>query len=418
MRYYITLLCLAGLFLSLINSSPAEPPVVKEPDKQVKSSPTDADAELKRLKEVLQDERDVATKLWILRRLATYPAHISGPILLEQLNKSMVKNTLVMRCAIVYCLGQIDYQPAIPQMVEALRLNLSKYGWTPPEVFKEELVELRRLSDVKKDEKDGKYSTPSPSLTPADRRERLATARQRLLENYEQKLNWGLLHLRIMKIVGKFKAKDATDELHKLIITNEIPISYMAIDTLKLIDDPKAIETLNKNSALYCEWEPYRRERVIYAMTELSCPYRKPEEYEGTEWLKKSLFKLIANEINRPGQSNICLIKALNIMDMLSKPICQIYDFSSENNLMKEFTDLTNLLKGNDPEIMLYDHDLLIKFIREEMLMKALYNTFDDVLKPSPVIIITPSSTPPSEPPTKTEPTPKTEPSAPADNKK
>lgn len=419
MRYYIKLLCLVGLFLLLINSSQAEPqrspdrsvgaapPAAKESDSQVKISPVGVENELKRLKEAL-NEKDLTTKLWALRRLAKHPAYVSGPILLEQFNRLLTEDTLAMRCVIVYCFGQMEYQPAIPQLVQALKMDLSKYGWTPPEVFQEDLAEQRRMANVKKD-KAGDSSIPSD--TPANRRERIINARQQMLVNYNQKLNWGLLHIRIMQIMGKSKVKEASDELYRLITAKEIPIAYLSIDTLKLINDPKIIETLTNNSIIY--WQPHLRERVIYTMTELSCPYRKAEDYESTEWLKKSLFKLVAEEVNKPGQSNICLIKALNIMDMLSKPNCQIYDFSSENNLMKEFTDLTNLLKANDPEIMLYDHDLLIKFIRDEMLMKALYNIFSDVLKPPvPIIIQTPSSTLPPET------APKTEPSAPEDKEK
>jgi hypothetical protein len=346
----------------------------------------DTNSEIERIKEAL-GEKDLPTKIWAIRSLAKYPHSISGPLLMEQFNKRLSEDTLTIRCVVVYCLGQMEYLPAIPQLVQLLKMDLDKYGWTSPEVFKEELDEVRKLAGEK--DKDGQpIITPSPKL-----RERIANTRQKMLQNYNQKLNWGLLHIRTMQVLGKFKTKEATDELYRLITAKEIPLSYLAIDTLKLINDPKVIELLTKDSIIY--WQPQFRERVIYTITELTSPYRKSIPYEGTEWLKKSLFNLIAEEVNKADQSNDRLIKALNIMDLLSRPNCQIYDFSSENNLMKEFTDLTNLLKNKNSEIMLYDHDLLIKFIKDEMLMKALYNIFGDALRPAATIITpTPSYTP------------------------
>jgi hypothetical protein len=344
---------------------------------------SETDSEIKRLKEAL-NEKDLATKIWAIRSLVKYPPALSGPLLLDEFNKRLSEDTLNIRCVIVYCLGQMEYTPAIPQLVQILKMDLDKYGWTPPELFKEELEDLRKLCGGKKDN--------DPVLAP-NLRERLANTRQKMLENYNQKLNWGLLHIRTMQVLGKFKSKEATDELYRLITTKEIPLSYLAIDTLKLTNDPKVIELLTKDSIIY--WQPQFRERLIYTITELTSPYYKNSTHEGTEWLKKSLFKLITDELNRAGQSNDRMVRTLNIMDLLSRPNCQIYDFSSENNLIKEFTDLTNLLKNNNPEIMFYDHDLLIKFIKDEMLMKALYNVFSDALKPSQVIItLTPSYTP------------------------
>lgn len=399
MRIFIRLLCGICLILLVVGNSQIISAIVKGLDSSVGFTAIDMETEIKRLKEAL-DEKDLATKLWAIRRLGKHPQSVSGPILLEQFNKPISENTLTMRCAIIYCFSQMEYQPAIPQLIQILKMDLSKYGWTPPEFFKDELKELREQGSVKK-EKDG--SSPIPVSTAPNLRERLANTRRKMLESYSQKLNWGLLHLRTMQLLGKFKVKESGEDFYRLITTKEIPIAYLSIDTLKLINDPQIIELLTKDSIVY--WQSHLRERVIYTMTELTAPYRKSEECKGTEWLKKSLFKLVAEEVNKPGQSNDCLIKALNIMDMLSNPNCQIYDFSSENNLMKEFTDLTNLLKANDPEIMLYDHDLLIKFIREEMMMRAMYNIFSDALKPPTVIITsTPSVTPETAPKPETLP--------------
>ena len=409
MKNRIKLLGVVCLFLLVISTSQVNLPVAKGLDNPVGFASIDMETEMKRLKEAL-DEKDLATKLWAIRRLGKHPQSVSGPILLEQFDKSLSEDALAVRCAIIYCFSQMEYQPAIPQLLQILKMDLSKYGWTPPEFFRDELKELREHGNVKK-EKDG--SSPMPGSMAPTLKERMINTRKKMLESYSQKLNWGLLHIRTMHLLGKFRVKESGEDIYRLITAKEIPVAYLAVDTLKLINDPKIIELLTKDSIGY--WQPHLRERVIYAMTELTAPYRKTEEYKGTEWLKKSLFKLVAEEVNKSGQSNDCLIRALNIMDMLSNPNCQIYDFSSENNLMKEFTDLTNLLKTNDPEIMLYDHDLLIKFIRDEMLMKAMYNIFSDALKP-PQVIITP--TPSFTPETTPKPEIKPETSPPAEKEK
>jgi len=389
MKNLIKLLGVVCLLLLVMSISQINLPVANVLDNPVGLASIDMETEIKRLKEAL-DEKDLATKLWAIRRLGKYPQSVSGPILLEQFDKSLSEDALAVRCAIIYCFSQMEYQPAIPQLLQLVKMDLSKYGWTQPEFFRDELKELREHGNVKK-EKDGSSLMPD-SMAPT-LKERMINTRKKMLESYSQKLNWGLLHIRTMQLLGKFRVKESGEDIYRLITAKEIPVAYLAVDTLKLIDDPKIIELLTKDSIIY--WPPHLRERVIYTMTELSAPYRKTEECKGTEWLKKSLFKLVAEEVNKPGQSNDCLIKALNIMDMLSNPNCQVYDFASENNLMKEFTGLTNLLKANDPEIMLYDHDLLIKFIKDEMLMKAMYNIFSDALKPPPVIITpTPSFTP------------------------
>jgi hypothetical protein len=393
MRRFIKLLYVVGLVLSVAGNSQTMPATVKTPGGTDGFASINMETEIKRLKEAL-DEKDLATKLWAIRRLGKHPQSVSGPIFLEQFNKPISEDTLAIRCAIIYCFSQMEYQAAIPQLLQIIKMDLSKYGWTPPEFFRDELKELREHGNVKK-EKDG--SSPIPDATAPTLKDRMLNTRKKMLENYNQKLNWGLLHLRTMQLLGKFNVKESSEDLYRLITAKEIPIAYLSVDTLKLIDDQKIIELLTKDSIIY--WQPHLRERVIYTMTELTAPYRKPEEYKGTEWLKKSLFKLVAEEVNKPGQSNDCLIKVLNIMDMLSNPSCQIYDFSSENNLMKEFTGLTNLLKANDPEVMFYDHDLLIKFIKDEMLMRAMYNIFSDALKLPPVIITpTPSFTPETAP--------------------
>lgn len=389
MKNLIKLLGVVCLLLLVMSISQINLPVANVLDNPVGLASIDMETEIKRLKEAL-DEKDLATKLWAIRRLGKYPQSVSGPILLGQFDKSLSEDALAVRCAIIYCFSQMEYQPAIPQLLQLVKMDLSKYGWTQPEFFRDELKELREHGNVKK-EKDGSSSMPD-SMAPT-LKERMINTRKKMLESYSQKLNWGLLHIRTMQLLGKFRVKESGEDIYRLITAKEIPVAYLAVDTLKLIDDPKIIELLTKDSIIY--WPPHLRERVIYTMTELSAPYRKTEECKGTEWLKKSLFKLVAEEVNKPGQSNDCLIKALNIMDMLSNPDCQVYDFAPENNLMKEFTGLTNLLKANDPEIMLYDHDLLIKFIKDEMLMKAMYNIFSDALKPPPVIITpTPSFTP------------------------
>ena len=393
MKNLIRLLCMLSLLLLTMSVNQVNLPMAKGLDRPVGFASIDMETEIKRLKEAL-DEKDLSTKLWAIRRLGKHPQSVSGPILLEQFNKPMSEDTLAVRCAIIYCFSQMEYQAAIPQLLQIIKMDLSKYGWTSPELFRNELKELRENGNVKK-EKDG--SSPIPDATAPTLKERMLNTRKKMLESYSQKLNWGLLHLRTMQLLGKFKVKEASEDLYGIVTAKEIPIAYLSVDTLKLIDDQKIIELLTKNSIIY--WQPYLCEWVIYAMTELTSPYRKIEECKGTEWLKKSLFKLVAEEVNKSGQSNDCLIKALNIMDMLSNPNCQIYDFSSENNLMKEFTGLTNLLKANDPEIMLYDHDLLIKFIKDEMMMKAMYNIFSDALKPLQVIItLTPSFTPETMP--------------------
>ncbi|MEW6026198.1 MAG: hypothetical protein AB1599_02740 [Planctomycetota bacterium] len=393
MRSIIRLFGMCLLLLLAMNTGRICLPTANGLDNPIGFTFLDKDVEIKRLKEAL-DEKDLATKLWAIRRLGKHPQSVSGPILLEQFNKPMSEDTLTLRCAIIYCFSQMEYQEAIPQLLQVIKMDLSKYGWTPPELFRDELKELREHGNVKK-EKDG--SSPIPDSTAPTLKERLVNTRKKMLESYNQKLNWGLLHLRTMQFLGKFKVKESSEDIYRLVTAKETPVAYLAVDTLKLINDQKIIELLTKDSIIY--WQPHLRERVIYTMTELATPYRKADECKGTEWLKKSLFRLVAEEVNRPGQSNDCLIKALNIMDMLGEPNCRIYDFASENNLMKEFTGLTNLLKANDPEIMFYDHDLLIKFIKDEMLMKAMYSIFSDVLKPLPMLITTtPSAAPESAP--------------------
>jgi aryl carrier-like protein len=361
----------------------------------------DLESELKRLKESLESP-NLKTKLWAVRRLARHPAWISGPILLEEFKKPITQNTLIVRCAIVYCFGQMEYTVSIPQLVELLKMDLSSYGWTEPEVFKEELKGFRRGKDSSAPGGPGGPGGRRDNPSALDRRsELIANTRQKMLENYEQKLNWGLLHIRTMQVIGKFKAKEASDELHKLMIATAVPLSLIAADTMKLIKDPKSEELLLKGV-----WQSYWWSQLLYVMTELTSSYDKNLQYDGTEWIKKSIFQLISDELDRPGQTSEGLIKALNIMDLLGKPKCEIYDFSSEVNIMKEFVEFTSMLKGNDPEIMLFDYDLIIRFIRDEVKMKALNNIFSDILKPSPVIIVpTPSHDTPVEP--KPEVTPK-----------
>jgi len=350
---------------------------------------TRQESEIKRLKEALT-EPELATKLWALRCLARYPAAVSCPVMLEQFQKPMTEDTIVLRCAIVYAFGQMQELSitATNQIVQLLTMDLAKYGWTPPEVFKKELDDFRKNTSGKKDN--------DPELARIHR-ERITESRQKMLENYNQKLNWGLLHLRTMQVVGKYKCQDAGDELHKLITAKELPIVYKAIDTLKLLNNFDLNEKLTKNSINY--WQPECRAQVIYAISELSSPYGRNTPSDGSEWLKKCTFRLVADEVTKAGQTNDRLVKALNIMDILSQPDCRIYDFASETNLMKEFTDLTNMFKANNPEIMLYDYDLIIKFIKDEMLMRALYNIHGDILKPPAVIITTtPGSVPQPEP--------------------
>ncbi|MFH1226367.1 MAG: hypothetical protein V1701_00510 [Planctomycetota bacterium] len=367
---------------------------------------TDVDAEILRLKEAL-NERDLPIKLWAIRSLAKYQQSLCGPILLEQFERPMSEDTLIIRCAIVYCFYQMEYRPAIPQLVQLLKMDLTKYGWPSPEVAKEQLDEFRRIGAIKKDSNPTKKDTDKKDNDPSlgtNLREQLENARRNMLMSYEQKLNWGLLYIRTMQTLGRLRAKEASDELYRLTTTPEIPISYMAVDTLKLVDDQKILDLLTKNSLLY--WRSQFREQAIYTITEVNSPYRKKVPYEGSEWLRKSLFKLVVDAINVPGQSNDCTIKALNMMDILSKPNCQIYDFTSENNLIKEFMDMTNGFKRNNPEVMLYDYDLIIKFIKDEMMMRALYNIFGDVLKPPPVIVIQTPSVPLEQVPSAVTPLP------------
>jgi hypothetical protein len=368
------------------------------PETTAKSKPPEFDAEkvakqIERLKQAIK-ERDKETRLWAIRSLAKYPPSTSGPILLEQLRN---ETYLDIRCVIVYSLSETEYKEAIPDLVSILKTKLNDYKITPPEVYQEELKKLRGEIPAR-----GTQDI-SPEDLPAFKRlqKPMAEIRQQMLESYNQKLNLGLLHIRTMQALGKFKSKEATDELYHLIFTPSIPIAYLAIDTLKLINDPKAIKLLSTGQL--GDWEKQYRERINFALTELNTPYSQSRSRKGTEWILKSMFMLAQAEVDKPGQSVTTLMKALTITMLLSNPAGNLYNFSSEDNLMMEFINLANLLKGNNPEIMLYDYDLLIKYIKDEMLTRALYQTFQDVLKP-PLSILVP--TPGPEAGSKGKPTP------------
>ncbi|MDI6732464.1 MAG: hypothetical protein QME51_00485 [Planctomycetota bacterium] len=357
--------------------------------------PTRQEMEIQRLKEAL-NQKDLATRLWALRSLAKYPASISIPVLLEQFARPMAEDTIALRCAVVYCFSQMEILPTEARdiLVGLLKKDLNSYGWVQPEVFEEELKELRgKTGSAPPRAEQGGGGDEGASLS-ASRRERIQNVRAKLLENYDQKLNWGLLHLRTMQTMDKFKCQQSSDELYRLITVKEMPIAVVAIDTLKTLNNPQVFEKLAKNPILY--WLPEARGWVSYAITELSFPYTRQSPREGTEWLKKCLYRLVAVEVTKPGQTNDKLIKALNIMDILSRESCQVYDFTGENNLMREFMDLVNMLKRDNPEIMLYDHDLIIKYIKDEMLMRAMYNIYGNVLKPPPMIIVPTGPTTPS----------------------
>lgn len=332
----------------------------KSPDFEVQK----AAKQMERFQEALK-EKDETIRIWAVRGLAKYPSSISGPILLKQLRED---NYLSVRLVIVYSLGEVNYKEAIPDLINILKGRLCDYILLkPPEFYQEKLNEIRRRIKDK-------------------RNEEIAETRSQMLESYNQKLQLGLLYIHTMQVLGKFKSKEATEEIYRLLFDTSVPIAYSAIDVLKMINDPKAIELLSKGKLSY--WDPPYRERLTFALTELNTPYNQPRPCKGTEWILKSIFMLSKAEVERPGQSDACLRKVLNIMRLLTDSSCTPYKFSGEDNLMMEFISLANLLKGNNPEIMLYDYDLLIQFIKDEMQTRALYQTFQDVLKPQPQIAV------------------------------
>ncbi len=348
------------------------PPPALDPKKIAK--------QIDRLKQALE-EKEKSTRIWAVRSLTKYPSSISGPILLKRLKD---ETDLAIRCAIVHSLDKIKYWEAERDLVFILKTKLKDYNIRPPEYYQQELEKLRK----------GIRDTDETPKKPKELRgiqKRIAETRKSMLQSYDQKLNLGLLYFRTMEALGQIKSQEATEELYRLVFHTSIPVAYMAMDTLKIINDPKATDLMAKGKLR--DWEEEHRERINFALTELTTPYNRLNPHKGTEWILKSIYMLTQSEVNKPVQTSDRLMKTFTIMILLSNPKCNLYNFSDEDNLMIEFIDLANALKGNNPEIMLYDYDLLIKYIKDEILTRALYQTFGDVLKPPPPILI-PSDTP------------------------
>jgi len=430
MTAFITMLTcitiLSGIGSDAISGSPetdklSEPVVPEKPITPTETAPENSlnpkspnfeaqksAKQIERLQDALK-EKDESIRIWAIRAIAKYPEHISGPLLLKQLKE---ENNLAVRCVIVYSLGELEYKEAIPDLINVLKSSLCDYtSLKPPEVYQEKLTDLRkRLMSV--DQQNEKRAIMSNGRLTKEQKQRaleelmsrttaasvekqreIAEITSQMLESYKQKLNLGLLYIYTMQALSKFKCKEATKEVYRLLFDPSVPLAYAAIDTLKVINDPKAIELLSHGNLI--DWDPSCHERLSFALTELNVPYSQSRPRKGTEWILKSIFMLSKAEFERPGQSNDLVMKALNIMRLLSDPACTPYKFSGEvnDNLMTEFIDLTNLLKANNPEAMLYDYDILIQFIKNEMQKRALYQTFQDVLKPPPQLAVpTPGS--------------------------
>ncbi len=405
--------------------------------------------EIEHLERVLkQKDIDIKLKDWAIRNLKKYPASISGPILLEQLDQ---ETSLELLPVMAYILGELKYLEAVPQLVRLLNTSLTDYGFKSPQecsdyieelqetrrdLYKEqsqlkELVKLRRqhqslqrqIQSFKKQTDNLKAKGRQPNQSHKDYQKQLKALQKQyqnlqkqaddidkqikdlesatedvrnkltetdqeikqtqvdIAESSKQKTNLDLVYLRSIEALGKMRTIDeaAINRLYNLIFTDNIPVAFMAIDALKLINDSQIITLLAREKLSDPTHTAFKRASL--ALTELSAPYHDPADRSGSEWIAKSVLTLLSQKLaKQPNNNSAITMKMLQIIKHLQRPEIVIDDPKQELNWSIEFINVVNSIIQKETY---FEYTLLVRFIKDDIVTRALNRTFHDVLKPT-----------------------------------